>query len=355
MLCDQIHITERQQLVDEYAYFDLYQASDKTERQFAFFNANIGNCLPNIPYTAYSELFRKMQLNRRLCFHDTQHAAQRGFLTTTGWDTGWASSLCQTPGIICTYHMGSYRYINYLLALSGVPISMVVSGAAYADEHRELSKQYCKVTQAAGVELDMELIDATQPNSLWRMAKAVRLGRSLLVYIDGNTGVASKGHKNLVPATFLSRQIKARQGVALLAYRLGVPIYPVVCTRGEMDDPVANRQLTYRLFEPIVPAYNGNMKDFIRKSTRQLYGILADAVRQAPCQWEGWLNIHQHLILETDRAGKGLPEPMEFDFATLRFRHSPYLLHQPTYQTYRTDWMGYGHWKMIWMRRLQLE
>lgn len=347
-------LIDRHRLVQAYGYFDLTHASGKMERQFAFFDANLSNFLPEVPYSSYLEMFRLLQLNRRLCFHDTEILANRGLLNAYGWESAWADSLRQKPGIVCAFHTGSYRLINFLLARDGVPFSLVLSGDAYLAEHRKLARRYQELMTHAGIKMDLELIDAAQPKSLLQMARALRKGRSLLVYVDGNTGtqISGQSSRNLVGISFLAQHIKTRQGVASLAYRLELPIYPVTCARRGVQDRSANLDVEYRIHEPILPKAGEGEQNFAHAAMQKLYSILSDFVKQYPAQWEGWLNIHQHLVLP-EAADRHTPDGCNADCATFRYHHQQYLLHKPSYRIYRLDWGGYQYCKQDWLRRLK--
>ena len=329
-------LAERRDFVRDYERFDLASASEASERQFAFFDANLSNCFPEVNRAAYTDLFKQMHLNRRLSFHDMELMHFPELIRITGWDADWAEGLRHEPAIICTYHTGSYRMINFLLAHAGVPFSLVVSGKALHQEHRERNRLYASVAAQTGVCLDMQLIDAEQPKALLQMARAVKAGRTLLVYIDGNTGtrMADTGRHNLLEIDFGRQRLGARVGVASLACRLEVPIYPVRCQRQGMDME-RNRDIRFEHLPAIMPVQM-TTRSFAHDATDGLYQYLAMFVKDNPEQWEGWLTLH-HKLAHTPSAGPvNLMEPPNV-WAVYRHKQQPYLLHKPSYTHYPLD------------------
>jgi len=321
---------ERAEHVAPYLQLDLKHATQRMEWLFALFSTNLHNLLPDLPRKEYVPTFRRLQANLALTFMDIEHAACPGFMQARGWDDAWATTLRERPGIVCTYHTGAYRYLNHLLVAAGVQLSIVVAGRAIPAEQRLLDR----------ASADIDLIDAEQPHALFSMAKAAKQGRSLLVYIDGNTGTngnaADADRHNLLTVPFCGWQVKVRQGVAALAYRLQLPLYPVICEREVRWGMRLNHLLTYWHFNPICPLPDESQAAFAARATARLYGLLEQFVVRNPDQWEGWLGLQHDLVL---------PAPAELDEEEHPMRWAPYrrgnqafLLHRPTYASYRITW-----------------
>lgn len=326
-------LAERRDIVHAYGRFDLAGASETSERQFAFFDANLSNCFPGLNRAAYLDIFKQMHLNRRLSFHDMELMHFPELVRITGWDADWAAGLRRMPAIIVTYHTGSYRMINFLLAQAGVPFSLLVSGTALHHEHRERNRLYASVAAQTGMGLDMQLIDAEQPKALLQLSRAAKAGRTLLAYIDGNTGtpVADKDRHNLLQIDFGRQHLAVRVGLASLAYRLEVPIYPVRCRRRGMDME-RNRDIRFEHLPAIMPV-QPTTRPFAHEATASLYQYLASLVTDHPEQWEGWLTLHHKLADPPATAPTGMTEPLS-DWAVYRRNQQFYLLHKPSYTHY---------------------
>ena len=339
-------LKQRREVIAPYESFKLEDASQRLERQFAFASTNLYNLLPELRQRKYLDVFKQLHINRRLSFLDVEQAAMPGLLEITGWDEQWASSLRRQPGIVCTYHTGSYRLINYLLARAEVPISLVVSSEALRAEQQAMSNLYAAVGSQFGRHLNIELIDAEQPYAIISMTRAIKQGRSLVVYIDGNTGAANgqKDRHNLLETDFCGKPMAARQGMAMVAHRLQIPIYPVICQRCTAHDDGLrlNNMIDYTVQTPITPFNNEDSQEFVARATRSLYGLLASFVAEKPAQWDGWLYLHHQLILDSKPV-----EPDEYNaehWAPFRIGSRAYLLHRPDYLCYRVHWAHYRNW-----------
>lgn len=342
-------LARRREIILSYQNFDLRRASQRIERQFAFYSANLHNIVPLLSKKNYPEIFRQLHTNRRLSFLDVEHAPYNTILNINGWDEQWAAQLRHQPAIICTYHTGSYRLINYLLAKAGVSFSLLVASGAYRQEQQAMQTLYTSLAQQAGIKMDVELIDAEQPPALIQMTRAAKRGRSLLVYIDGNTGttVAGETYRNLLQINFGLQHMAVRKGIAALAHRLGLPIHPVLCERSSDKHLPHGHCVAYHYLPDLQPRPNESQHDFADRATRTLYAQLATFVARQPEQWEGWLNVHNQLILDPEPH----PAPDLDDlgvWATYRAGNRAYLLHRPSYYTYPVPWKIYRQYREVY-------
>src|SRR5690606_2486951 len=124
----------------------------------------------------------------------------------------WVDRLRRAPGIICTYHTGSYRLICRLLAAAEMSAALLLATDVLKVQGLDFLEIY---RQAAGAHAGAELmlIDAERPTSLMAMARAAKRGLPILAYIDGNAGAgaASRSH-NLAEISFLAGRMPVRQG-----------------------------------------------------------------------------------------------------------------------------------------------
>lgn len=284
----------RNERINAYLSQQIGRTTPRMEREFAYFSANMQQFLPALPHGDYEPLFNHLQANRMLSDLDLQQAP---IMQTCGWDENWANALHHRPGIVCTFHTGSYRFLSLLMAKAGVPTSLLIAGDVLPGEQRSIASRYLPSAGRVGIQADLSFIDANRPSALLHMARALRQGRSLLVYIDGNTGSGPAGEnaKNLLHLPFCDGQIRVRKGAAVLAYRLGVPLYPAWCTRWPTPlDPTDNTTLLYKLTDPISAQQGETEGEFASRATSDLYGTLANIASRYPHEWEGWLNIHTH-------------------------------------------------------------
>lgn len=191
--------------------------------------------------------------------------------------------------IYCSYHLGSYRLIvSYLLA-RGVNIAMLVTNDVAEQQilsimiqHEEIAHQYPRCGS-------LNIINAESYQGIDDAIEFYQGGGSLLIYIDGNSGVGGMNRQdnNLLTIPFLSREIKARKGVAFLSHLLAAEICPLFIRNNENGTRVVVHK------QSIMPATKQNKKHYIKDTTQALYRILESEISQNICTWEGWLYVEK--------------------------------------------------------------
>ena len=333
----------RNERIDAYLRQNLKNSTQRMQREFAFFCANLHNFLPQIPVYEYVTLFNRLQANRMLADLDIEHAS---IIQVHGWDETYVAKLVQRPGIICTFHTGSYRFLSLLLSKARIPISLVVAGDALKQEQHIFENRFAPAAYKLGIRPNVDFINATLPNSLIRMTRAAKQGRCLLVYVDGNTGAGTSDGKqtNLLALPFCAQQVRVRKGTPLLAYRLGLPLYPISGTRGFINmGTEGSHRLFFKQHQPILPSPEENEHTYVARATQRLYRILQEVASTSPYEWEGWLNVHSNLVLSpaaTDASSLEINECIPFHWGKYAF-----LLHLPTYTSYQISETKYTH---IW-------
>ncbi|GAA4792240.1 hypothetical protein GCM10023231_20240 [Olivibacter ginsenosidimutans] len=210
----------------------------------------------------------------------------------------------ERPGIICTFHSGSFRMIGHYLAKNGIPFVLLVSKNGLQQENELVNRKYDERQRQM---LGFDLIDANDRNSVLKISRELRNGKSILIYMDGNTGAGDEtASHNLLSVPFLNQRIRARAGAAFISYLASVPIYPVISTRQWTLVPCLD------FFPPILPDKEMDRQVFVKKAVSHIYNYLEKAVKQKPWQWEAWLYLHEHAeIVHPVPEQEPLPIPME--------------------------------------------
>ncbi|SEK53679.1 lysophospholipid acyltransferase family protein [Parapedobacter koreensis] len=286
--------------LDKYKYLDYPQAveaitkdtmafnpfaHERGGRLFAFFTTNLANFLPDIPYERHVPLLREWVCNQWLGRLEQEYFAGKLPIAVAGWDEALVARIRHQPGIVCTMHTGSYRLPSYLLGHARIPFALVVSRQVVrtqGDAFRSLHKSLRLPGKAR-----MHIVEADSPGGVRAMAKLLKQGYQLLIYIDGDMGASPVEVGNLTPTPFLGRQLLVRRGVPFLSARLGVPIHPLLCFRRGQ-----NECLEVIAPSPIV-AGEGPTEDYIASATAAIYGTLAEQLRHRPAQWENWPYLHR--------------------------------------------------------------
>src|SRR5690606_27151081 len=159
---------------------DLF-AETEVHRNFSFCCANLNHFRPDIPMHEMPFIFREIAIRQTLAALDLQHDALHESVAITGWDQGWVEEIRRAPGIICTYHTGSYRLVCRLLASAGMSAALLLSTDILQTQGREFLTIY---RRAAGdhPNASLRLIDAERPASFAAMARAIREGLPILAY-----------------------------------------------------------------------------------------------------------------------------------------------------------------------------
>lgn len=231
---------------------------------------------PDIPLERHGPIFQDA------CAYQSLAAAEESCLW---WQARLGAlalpgELLASSGIIATFHTGSYRLLPRWLRLHGLPFSLVVSNAVHATQGR----RFRALAGNPGPDR-FDIIDAEQPHALLGMRKALRAGKYLLIYIDGNAGalpiVANQGA--VIP--FFEGRIRVRTGLAHLAYLADVPIYPV------MQQRTPDGQSPFSFRETIRADHALKRATAALDVTKQLYRLLEHEIHDNPEQWENWFHL----------------------------------------------------------------
>ncbi|MBK1439697.1 hypothetical protein JHJ32_06860 [Parapedobacter sp. ISTM3] len=260
-------------------------AHERGSRLFAFFTANLANFLPDIPYASHLPLLREWVRNQWLAWLEQGYFAGQLPIRIVGWEEALVARIREQPGIVCTMHTGSYRLPSYLLGHARIPFALAVSrqvvrkqGAAFRSLHKRL--------RLPG-KARMHIVEADSPGGVLAMARLLKQGYQVLIYIDGDLGASPVEAGNLTPTPFLGRQLLVRRGVPFLSARLGVPIHPLLCFRREQNECLEV------IAPPPIVADGGPTEGYMASATAAIYGALAEQLRYRPAQWENWPYLHR--------------------------------------------------------------
>lgn len=251
--------------------------------EFARFSTTLYQCRPEIPLANHGQIYQYT------CAQQALAIAEEGcdWWGSTLRSLPLPSKLLSQPGIIATYHTGSYRLLPRWLHSQGLPFSLVVSravGQRQGAHYRELAD--CSSPD------HFDIIDAEQPNALFVMRKALRSGKYLLVYVDGNTGVLPASNRNTAVVPFFDTRISVRAGIAHLAYLAGAPIYPITHhVQGGVSTPFCMDETLFA--DPGVPR-----RAQASEIMHTLYSFLERMIQVSPAHWEGWFYLNQHMLAE---------------------------------------------------------
>ncbi|TDB64039.1 lysophospholipid acyltransferase family protein [Arundinibacter roseus] len=277
------------------------------------FSANLTNFLPTISESGHEQLYvnliRNLTLEKfdRELMHLSDVAAIEGDLSLI--------SSAKKPFIFCTFHIGSYRLIANLLLRKGYQFSTLVRQEVFETQQAEF-KEYCRnMHDTFGTPSKVNILNAEDPRVLLQMTRELQAGRSILVYIDGDTG-SGEEHKTTV--SFLNQKLKVRKGVPYASFLSGVPILPIVQFRK------SNLQNVLRIGKPIVCRKNENREEFCDRSLSAIYKYFGQYVEKYPDQWEGWSYVHNSMVIPPQTFTTNVTYDVSRKKTTYRFNQSRY-------------------------------
>ena len=263
-------------------------------RQCHLVSAGLLNYMPSIDYKNHDQIFKK------ILFHQKLSLLEQGLpelLNDVHYEDleDAITFLKKTPSIICTFHLGSYRLINLLLGKHKILFSLVVAKSVI-DKHGDSFQSDFQRTTAENIQ-PLELIDAEHPGSALQMIKAIKKGKCLVVYLDGNTGSGQQArfNENCTEINFLHQKLMVRKGVGFLSHVAKAPVLPVLCYRAALA------QISIKFFEPIIPSPEPDRNKHAEELIQQIYALAEPYIARFPEQWEAWLYLYKVAVVGQNR------------------------------------------------------
>lgn len=269
-------------------------SNDLYKRQATLVSASLTNYFPAVQTNDHFAVFEKVLFTQRLSFLEQFQPGILTMVQLAGISLPDLLQLKSAPKIICTFHYGSYRLINMLLAKNAIPFALVVSSSVIARQGAGIANLFASYSSSADSS-NFKIIDAEAATSVLQMLRALKLGYSLIVYIDGNTGAGDPTFTstNCLSIPFLAKQIKARKGVATLSHITNISILPLVSYWEKTGKSVLQ-------FGPIIdPSHYKDRTQYVYQATTRLFSFITGYLKRDPGQWESLLYLHKFTMLES--------------------------------------------------------
>ena len=237
--------------------------------QLNMVSAALVNYLPATGIEAHKDIFKNILLHKKLSILEQSTYEVLDFVEIENLSNDTLTQLKNKPNIICTFHTGSYRVVNLFLTSNKIPYSLVVGKDIVQQQGATFQSLYNGLS-GNNPEADFNIIDAESANVGLQMLRELKKGRSLLLYIDGNTGAgaATTKNDNRCAINFLNQQLFARKGIAFLAHAANVPIITVASYRKSFED------IRLKFFNPIIPDAGKERTLFAEEATQQIYNLV---------------------------------------------------------------------------------
>lgn len=281
--------------------------------KMGLFSANLTNFLPSVPESSHEEIYKKLIKNQTLQNLDREILHLSDVSDIEGETSLVTHS--DSPFIFCTFHFGSYWLLVNWLGRQNKDFSILVRQELYEQQSKLFGQYYENMIERFGITSKVNILNAEEPGILLKLAREVKSGRSLVVYLDGNTG-SGKPEEN-TQVKFLGREIQVRKGIPYLSHLTSTPIIPVIQYRKK------NFKNVMRLGKPLQAAPGQTRDEFSNESLQYIYKTFGKHIKSYPDQWEGWNYIHTALILEDEKEERSRAvREMESDI--YRFNHGRY-------------------------------
>jgi len=336
-----IYTTERDALVNDYKKNINIQQDENLTGQLNMVSAGLVNYLPEINTSEHEAIYKNILLHKKLSILEQSSFEALDYVTTENLSAATLDLLKTKPAVICTFHTGSYRILNLFLIKHRIPFSLVM-GEAIVQQEGEMFHNLYNNLPGSNASDDFKIINAEDANVGLKMLRELKKGRSLLLYIDGNTGAgaATTKNDNRCVINFLHQQLFARKGIAYLAHTARVPVVTVASYRHSWE------HIRLKFYNPIVPDAEIDKTLFAENATQQIYDLVSPLIKAYPEQWEGWLYIHksakiiQDSIVQERIKNACITEKISFDsfrFGIFKLNGSPFLLNKNTYAFYEIN------------------
>jgi KDO2-lipid IV(A) lauroyltransferase len=191
--------------------------------------------------------------------------------------------------IYCGFHLGSYRLIVGYLLSQGVDLALLVTNDVIEQQVENIMTLRDSYAESCPTFGTLKIINAESFQGINDAIEFYQQGGSLLIYIDGNSGVGgmNRHDSNLLTIPFLNKEVKARKGVAFLSHVLSAEICPLLIENKSDGSRLVN------LKKSIIPTKGHEKRRYIKETTQSLYQVLEQEIIKNISAWEGWLYIEK--------------------------------------------------------------
>jgi lauroyl/myristoyl acyltransferase len=226
--------------------------------------------------------FLNLMQSREVALKDQFNFSQSNITTVKG-------EVLKTPCIYVTIHMGSFRIIPHYLISKGIKICLPITKRVY----QEQAEQYKAIEKSTyHTDNTVEIVNVEEPGAIMKLIRLVKGGYSLLIYLDGNSGIGGMERQDnkLIEVLFFEQIIYSRKGIGFLSYILKLPVQPIITYYHPSYE-----SSTIKVALPSNIDFKIERENYIQTITNNLWKIFEKMIKTYPDQWEGWLYIDSFL------------------------------------------------------------
>lgn len=197
----------------------------------------------------------------------------------------------QRPSIFVSLHLGCFNIIPTYLLSKGLKICIPVTQRVYIEQLSIYEKAYSKCINHDNA--DLKFVNIETASGFINLFKYVKDGYSLLIYIDGNSGIGGMERKDdkLMRLEFFNNPIFIRKGIGYLSHKLGLDIIPVY-TNLTGDSKI--HDLTF------ISSFSCYKYEKNEQIISSLWHIFKKPIFHYFEQWEPWLYADSYYIQSDD-------------------------------------------------------
>lgn len=218
-----------------------------------------------------------------------------------GWDIGLIRRLLDEGKglILCSHHLGAYRYLQTDLIFLGLKVSMPVDSESYEQTVGaiNLAREALRESPSADPALTKMLESLTPVNVEERrgaaeILRALERGEVILIFADGNTGVDGPlGKKSRSEVDFFNFRISVKSGAARMSAATGAPLLPVLALAG--GDGARRMVSSGPIIPPPKSGGRAERDAFAHSAMQSIYGFLEQHARRDLEHWQSSCFLHR--------------------------------------------------------------
>ncbi len=264
-----------------YSDIDSNYSHPKRE-EYLRFCANIKHFLGlKISAKEFTSLMKIKHINRHLLENGISNVA----ISVSGFES------INVASIFVTLHLGCYNIIPLYLLSTGKKLCIPVTQRVYEQQvsiYKRTYEQFIKHSNA-----DLKFVNIETASGFINLLRSVKNGYSILIYIDGNSGIGGMERKDqkLMKLNFFNSPIFIRKGVGFLSLKLGLDIVPVYTNLTE-------DLKTYNL--SFMPSISHHKFETEEQITAAIWQVFKNPIFHNLEQWEPWLYTDSYYIQTED-------------------------------------------------------
>lgn len=310
--------------ISEKNFSDISQEkSNYYQALFSVVSCNLFQLIPSLPVERHWDTFKSI-INYQSWAAIDQYYPELVKEINVVDHTDTLKNMSHSNYIYCCFHTGSYRLVPLLLFSMGINLTLLIDDTVAQAQSANFYKVSEMIKQQKNLKNKFTIITAGSNAAGIRLIKELKMGNSLFIYIDGNTGQGGAYRKDekMTKVDFLNKNIFVRKGVGYLSHATQIPIVPVIANRE------SNYGNTITLFDPICADASESREEYCQRSVQQLYNIAEKKIFQYPEQWESWRYIDKCLDLSDIKAPVFSVDPgvLNSDRTLIRFNAERFVI-----------------------------